>query len=699
MNSKRLNRFLRNARSSDPDKVIQALLDIHGIYKESPEAAGELHAFMVKYLRNESERVREAASLIVLHESETNPRTLLRQFRALLQTLKWDFNQMKSGELDRYTPVTNIVMAAGNLVDQYPELGGRLISCITRVLSYPLFRPQNLSTERNLLYMAVISVIGKTGNRNPAYADTSVPHIYKCLVDSFRFDFWKKDALERENNMRRHASNALMAIGSADPVRVVPCIIPALNEDNRELVEEVRGLLMSFSGNLRTFLPALMCSLGTGKQADREKVTQFIIEQGRGNPRYVIPLLGLALSDGRANVRSHCAFALGSLLPGHAEFIPSVTPLLVNGLVKETDNEAKRPMADALTVISFMNLGVFKNLIPQIIHCMNDEYHLVRWRMAQIIKNIGIFKRRYVVDAIPNLIAGLDDFYIPVQQKSEEALKALRVDKFEYLRAIRNITSGTKALEHARETGKLSTEAQSALVESIKTARNYEFRRSVELSLKALELMEAAGVQVSRYIPSPYPGTPATSSDIPAKPLGYREIGSLPIPPPPEDRFSLPLTRGGADAPPFIPPAKEVGPDGAGTLGIDEVFLMTTYGILIDHYVVAKKSKVDEEVLASMLVAVKSFISDSFDLPDTMAGGKMNLNNIDFGDFSVIISNGKYLTMVAITTTGNKDVIYSHLVRGIEKIESRYNYLLKTWSGDMEELGGLQEYMKELVLK
>ncbi len=699
MDSKKLHKLVKTARGTDPDKVIQALVDIHKVYQESPESAGELPAFMVKYLRNDSERVREAASLIILNESETNPRLLLRQFRALLQTLKWDFNQMKSGELDRFTPVTNIVMAMGNLVDHYPELGGRLVSCIARVLTYPLFRPQNLNTERNLLYMSAINVIGKIGNSNPIYVDSSVPHIYKCLVDSFRFDFWKKDASERKNNMRMHASNALMMIGSADPIRVVPWIIPALNEENWELVEEVRRLLLGFSENLRTFLPALMCSLGTGKQAEREKVTEFIIEQGQANPRYVIPLLGLALSDKRANVRCHSAYALGSLLPGHAEFIPSITPLLVNGLVKETDNEAKRPMADTLTVISFMNLGVFKNLIPQIIHCMKDDYHLVRWRMAQIIKNIGIFKRRYVVDAIPNLITGLDDFYIPVQQKSEEALNALRVDKFDYLRAIRNIASGTKALEHAREEGKVTTEAQNALVESIKAARDYGFRRSVELSSVALDLMEAAGVQVSRYVSSLYPGTSAPSSDIPAKPIGYREIGSLPIPPPPDDAFSLPLTPGGADAPPFIPPAKEVELAGAASLGIDEVFLMTTYGILIDHYAVSKKSKVDEEVLASMLVAVKSFITDSFDLPDTMAGGKMNLNNIDFGDFSVIISTGKLLTIVAITTSGNKDSIYDHLMHGIEKLEIRYQVMLKTWNGDMEALGDLPEYMKELVLK
>lgn len=77
----------------------------------------------------------------------------------------------------------------------------------------------------------------------------------------------------------------------------------------------------------------------------------------------------------------------------------------------------------------------------------------------------------------------------------------------------------------------------------------------------------------------------------------------------------------------------------------------------------------------------------------------MNLNNIDFGDFSVILSTGKYLTMVAIITSGNKDAIYSHITRGVERIEERYRSTLDGWDGDMEALSDLAEYMKEVVLK
>ena len=189
--------------------------------------------------------------------------------------------------------------------------------------------------------------------------------------------------------------------------------------------------------------------------------------------------------------------------------------------------------------------------------------------------------------------------------------------------------------------------------------------------------------------------------DVHADPLSYGEMGGLVIPPPPPGEEAAPFAAPSYDSaqPPFAGlPSGEIESSTAVAMGIDEIFLMTTYGILIDHYISERKSKVDEEILGSMLVAVKSFITDSFDLPDAVGGGKMNLNNIDFGDFSVILSTGKYLTMVAIMTSGNKDDIYSHITIGVERIEEKYGSALDGWDGDMEALSGLPDYMKKVVL-
>jgi len=479
-------------------------------------------------------------------------------------------------------------------------------------------------------------------------------------------------------------------------------LISGLGEDDAEVANACKEILVSFTTNIKTLFTILISSLNSDKLSEREKVTEFIVELGRENPKYVIPLLGLALSDDRRYVRGYSASALGSLLPDNTEFIISTAPILIKSLLAETDNEVKQPMANTLTAISFRNIGVFKDHVPSIVRCMEDDFHYTRWRMAQIIKNIGLFRPGYVVDAIPYLIDGLDDFHIPVQEKCKEALAALNVDKYEYLQMIRMIDRGTRALEGARDNGMRLSEAESSLKEAIEAARKYRFKESIDLSTRALDMMEAESDGTMDDLTGGPLGEIPPPPDVHADPASYGEMGELLAPPPPPGKEAAPFAVRSPDAaqPPFAgPPPGEIESSTAVGMGIDEIFLMTTYGILIDHYIAARKSKVDEEILGSMLVAVKSFITDSFDLPDAVGGGKMNLNNIDFGDFSVILSTGKYLTMVAIMTSGNKDAIYSHITRGVDRIEERFRSALDGWDGDMVALAGLAEYMKEVVLK
>ena len=737
MNLKTVNKLLKNLRSSDTRKSLQALRDLDSMYEKDKGPMEEISVYSIRFLRDDSEEVREEVSGILLRQSQLHPHTVLQQFRNLLQTLKWSLDEMRYGS-STYTPVTNLIIILGNLASVNHELGGRIAPVVTRALKYPLYGPQNPTAERTLFYMAAINVIGKIGGRNPEYTVNSVPHVFKSLVDSYRFDSWRKNAEEGTNNLRAHAVSTLTIIGRMAPTCVAPLLISGLCEEDAEVADSCKGILVSFTTNIKTLFTILISSLNSEKLSEREKVTEFIVELGRESSKYVIPLLGLALSDDRRYVRGHSASAMGSLLPDNTEFIPSMTPLLMNRLLAETDNEVKQPMANTLAVISFLNIGVFKDRIPSIIRCMDDDFHYTRWRMAQIIKNIGLFRPGYVVDAIPYLIDGLDDFHISVQEKCREALEALNVDKYEYLQMMRMIDRCTRALEKARMNGMRWTEVEDSVKEAIEAARKYRFKESIELSTRAFNIMEAGSGGISGDLAGGRPGAVPPPPDVHPEAVSYREMGEPDIPPPPPLQEGAPFAAQVSDSaqpslatrifdapqppfaarvsdsaqppfaarvsdsaqPPFAsPPSGEMESSTAVGMGIDEIFLMTTYGILIDHYTAARKSKVDEEILGSMLVAVKSFITDSFDLPEAVGGGKMNLNNIDFGDFSVILSTGKYLTMVAIITSGNKDAIYSHITRGVERIEERYRSTLDGWDGDMEALSDLAEYMKEVVLK
>ena len=681
---------------------MQAFQDLEVFCRKNPQYLKNISREITPLLAGGSERERIIISTLLLHESRVNAKGMLKQFRSYVNILESAFDQKNQASISKWKSYTNIILTLGNIVSEYPKIGEKVVPVITKALMYPLYGPQNFTKERAYLYVTAVRTLGNIGTKNPASVEESLTHVYKSLADSYRFDFWKKSTSDKETNMRLHATNALKRVGRVDPAKVVPKLIPALNETNKDVENAGKDILQALSTNIKSVLPALLKSMNTDKIDERDRVTEFIVELGKKHPDYVMPILNRALTDSRKNVRVHSISAMGSLLPYHTKYIPQVLPIMIKGLMEEKDNEIKHSLADAVAIVSFLNINVFQKIMPYIIKSMSDDYYHVRWRMFQIVKNIGIFKPQFVVDTLPHLITGLNDPYGHVQSKAKEALDALRVDKLEYLQAIKYISSSTRALEKAKRSGLACLEGQNALMEAIKAAKNYKFRESISLSTSAMDMMEASGLPLSRYdvgsryVAGPYLGIAENAPIVPGQ--GF---DALPIPPPPEESIPLPPpSPGEASRTPYtVPSAKEVelAETSAGA-GIDEIFLMTTYGILIDHYVASKKSKVDEEILAGMLVAVKSFITDSFDLPDAVGGGKMNLNNIDFGDFSVIISTGKFLTMVAIITSGNKDAIYSHMTQGLDKIETKYQGPLKTWDGDMEALGDLPDYMKDIIL-
>ena len=701
-------KLVKSTKSTNPKKRLQALEGIEELCQESPQYLKSISPHLIPLLKGSNERVKSLASLILLRESKVNAKGMLKQFRSYLGILESALDQKNQGSIRNWVPYTNIIFTLSNIIDAFPKVGDKIAPVITQALKYPLYRPQSPTKDHALLYVAAIKVLGNIGSTNPKFVDESIPFIYKSLVDSYRFDFWKKSTSDKEYNLRLHAANALKKVGRVDPATVVPKIISVLNESNKSVNQAGKEILLSFSRSGKNILPALLKSLNTDKVENRERVTKFIVELGNSDSEYVMPILTRALTDSRKNVRIHSFSAMASLLPSNNKYVPTVVPVVIKGLLKETDNEIKQAIADTLTIISFLNINIFKDLMPYVLKGLNDDYYHVRWRMCQIIKNIGIFKPQFVVDSLPHLITCLNDPYTHVQSKAKEALDALKVDKLEYIQAIKYISSSTRALEKAKKSGVQCLDGQNALMDAIKAAKEYRFSESISLSTTALDMMEAAGVPLSRYdvgsryVSGPYMGVGQPQADFPGQHHVMIGPDGLPIPPPPDEVIPLAASPPGqSPQPPFaIPAGKEF--DAGGTsvgIGIDEIFLMTTYGILIDHYVASKKSKVDEEILAGMLVAVKSFITDSFDLPEVVGGGKMNLNNIDFGDFSVIIATGKYLTMVSIITSGNKDAIYKHMTQGLDSIENKYQSVLKSWDGDIEALGDLPDYLKEVVLK
>ena len=129
---------------------------------------------------------------------------------------------------------------------------------------------------------------------------------------------------------------------------------------------------------------------------------------------------------------------------------------------------------------------------------------------------------------------------------------------------------------------------------------------------------------------------------------------------------------------------------------IEEVFLMTPTGILLEYYSLERESGIQEDVLASMLSAVTSFIIDSLSMvgKDEVDEGNMS---ITLGGFSVIMAKGDTLNLVAITSHEKKEEIKEQLEKGVYILEDKFCDVMENWDGDMSKIKGVKPYIESLV--
>ena len=124
---------------------------------------------------------------------------------------------------------------------------------------------------------------------------------------------------------------------------------------------------------------------------------------------------------------------------------------------------------------------------------------------------------------------------------------------------------------------------------------------------------------------------------------------------------------------------------------VEEIFLLTTGGRLIKHYTRRLKPDMDVDILGGMLVAVQEFVNDSF------RGQPGSLDEIKFGELGIKIGRGKYLIMAAIISGIDHEEIFKKIIGSIEKMEKKYSNVLEKWDGNLDNVRGLDDYIKDII--
>jgi hypothetical protein len=107
-----------------------------------------------------------------------------------------------------------------------------------------------------------------------------------------------------------------------------------------------------------------------------------------------------------------------------------------------------------------------------------------------------------------------------------------------------------------------------------------------------------------------------------------------------------------------------------GIYNVEDLFLITHSGLLIAHVGSEKEEGKDEDIVASMFVAVQDFVKDAF--ADETDEGRENLNRMDYGDKKVLIYMGEQVRLSAFLSGQFINPFYKKMEDFVGDIEERY---------------------------
>jgi hypothetical protein len=123
---------------------------------------------------------------------------------------------------------------------------------------------------------------------------------------------------------------------------------------------------------------------------------------------------------------------------------------------------------------------------------------------------------------------------------------------------------------------------------------------------------------------------------------------------------------------------------------IDEAFLMTKGGLLIRHVSREAGLQKDDDIVASMFVAIQEFVRDSF-------RREASLDSVAFGNRRAAVVRGELTILAAVISHGDPEAVTPELLASVRAIESRYWDVLRSWDGNLASLGGVDAVLARLM--
>ncbi len=124
---------------------------------------------------------------------------------------------------------------------------------------------------------------------------------------------------------------------------------------------------------------------------------------------------------------------------------------------------------------------------------------------------------------------------------------------------------------------------------------------------------------------------------------------------------------------------------------LDELFVITTGGLLLRHYSSTLRTDLDRDILSGMLVAVQNFVKQ------TMATKEGALDELRYGNYTIVFIRGSRTVAAAVFRGRGSDHLKYPVMDALEAFESRFAKELATWNGDTSAFPGIDEYFAKVL--
>ncbi|MHC1680176.1 MAG: PKD domain-containing protein [Methanomassiliicoccales archaeon] len=124
---------------------------------------------------------------------------------------------------------------------------------------------------------------------------------------------------------------------------------------------------------------------------------------------------------------------------------------------------------------------------------------------------------------------------------------------------------------------------------------------------------------------------------------------------------------------------------------VDEVFVLYHDGTLLAHQTRRLKPGMDDEILGGMLIALQSFVRDSFKDENSTV-----LRRMDFGERKLLVERKDDFFMAVMLSGKRAGNAATRMMKVLNSIEKSYAPVLKEWDGDLEKVRGIRDETKPM---